>query len=65
MFSCVLHLVTATGEVNGFISFGVSHIAVEEDTGVQFTAVQIPFTRTGGTVGNVITTFQVNTVTCS
>ena len=60
LFSCVLHLGAATGDVNGYISFGASHVTVEEDTGAQFTAVQIPFIRTGGTVGNVVITFQVN-----
>ena len=56
----MLHLGAATGDVNGYISFGASHVTVEEDTGAQFTAVQIPFIRTGGTVGNVVITFQVN-----
>lgn len=48
-----------TGAVNGFISFGASRLTVDEDTATAFTAVQIPFSRTIGSQGNVVVTFQV------
>lgn len=49
----------ATGAVNGFISFAVAQLVVAEDTGLEFTAVSVPFTRSGGTTSNVAVTFQV------
>ena len=59
MSTCLLSFGEATGAVNGFISFGAAHLTVDEDTGSAFTAVQIPFSRTAGSSGTVVVTFQV------
>ena len=44
---------------SGFISFASSHITVQEDGSTEYTSVQIPFVRDGGTSGDVVAIWEV------
>ena len=54
------------GQTNGFISFAVSRLEVEEDgSDPAFTTVSIPFLREVGTSGRVFASLNVSWSPCS
>jgi len=50
------------GQVNGFISFSVTQLVVDENTGASFTTVQLPLIREVGTSGTVLATVDVSSI---
>ena len=50
------------GQVNGFISFSVTQLVVDENAGASFTTVQLPLIREVGTSGTVLATVDVSSI---
>lgn len=48
--------------MNGFISFSVTQLVVDENTGASFTTVQLPLIREVGTTGTVLATVDVSSI---
>ena len=53
-------VLSQNGSVNGFISFAVTQVVVDENTGGLFTTVRLPLVREVGSSGNVIATVTVS-----
>ena len=59
LFNCT-PVLSQNGSVNGFISFAVTQVVVDENTGGLFTTVRLPLVREVGSSGNVIATVTVS-----